>query len=57
MADITMCSREDCPLAEKCRRNPASGTRPNPHAQSWVVWPYEPGEGCDAFYPMEGDDA
>ncbi len=37
MADISMCSSTGCPLRHQCRRNAASGTTPDPVAQSYIV--------------------
>lgn len=34
MPDITMCANDDCPHAETCHRNPASGTEPVPPKES-----------------------
>jgi hypothetical protein len=38
MPDIAMCYHETCPAREHCKRHPDSGTKPNPHWQSVVMW-------------------
>ena len=38
MPDISMCSSDTCVLKGCCYRNPASGTKPNEHRQSWIVF-------------------
>jgi hypothetical protein len=38
MPDISMCGNETCALKDTCYRNPASGTKPNEHRQSWLMF-------------------
>ena len=38
MADVTMCSTHDCPVAATCRRHEASGTRASESGQSRTTY-------------------
>jgi len=54
MPDVSMCDSETCPVKDKCHRNPASGTRPSEHQQSWFMGLLEEGEDCTYYWP-KGD--
>lgn len=49
MPDISMCNDKDCPMAAKCYRNPASGTKPSEFRQSWMASP-RIGEECEYLW-------
>lgn len=49
MADITKCSTEDCPLADKCYRKTAIN---NPLYQAWGNFPIY-GSHCAFYIPTE----
>ena len=55
-SDISMCYHKNCPAREHCKRHPDSGTKPNPHWQSVVLWqPTLKGKvlECDGYWPKE----
>ena len=54
MPDISMCDSETCPVKATCHRNPASGTTPSEHRQSWFMGLREEGEDCVYYWPKEG---
>ena len=52
MSGITMCDADECPLSIACYRHADSGTRPDPHYQSyWARRPESPvGYDCAMFW-------
>lgn len=48
MPDFTMCSDNECPMKETCKRNPASGTEPSDW-QPWVRFNRE-GLACNYYW-------
>ena len=52
MPDISMCAAENCPVAEQCYRNAASGTVPD-DMQSYMRFEPELGEKCCGFWPVK----
>lgn len=59
MPDIAMCGNKDCPAKETCYRHEASGTKPNPHGQTYAIWqPTLKGEvlECEGYWPKWGSD-
>lgn len=53
MADITMCTGENCERKEECYRYTAPV---NPHWQAYFVKPPLTREGCKMFWKTAGDD-
>ena len=53
MPDISMCDSETCLLKTKCYRNPASGTKPSEHRQSWFLGLSKEGDDCVYYWPKE----
>ncbi len=51
MPDISMCASKTCPVAERCYRNAASGTKPEEFLQSYMWFELE-GEACSGFWPI-----
>ncbi|MDB5581354.1 MAG: ATPase [Bradyrhizobium sp.] len=51
MPDISMCNATTCPVAARCRRNPASGTKPDTELQSFMEFEPEKGPECSGFWP------
>lgn len=50
--DIAMCLSETCPSRSLCHRHEASGTRPDPHRQTYTDFQHDPETGkCDDFWP------
>lgn len=49
MPDISMCATAGCPLAARCYRHPASGTKPS-ERQLWVQ--PKGGRSCPMFCPV-----
>ena len=54
MPYFTMCDNRECPYRTRCRRNPASGTKPSP-VQSWAAFslggsPTDP-KTCEGWWP------
>jgi len=45
--------REQCSMAEKCNRNPLSGTVPESKRQSWFDAPPVTETGCNHWMPVE----
>jgi hypothetical protein len=56
MPDISMCDSETCPLKTNCYRNPASGTKPSEHRQSWFMGLPSEGETCNHYWPVADDN-
>ena len=52
MPDISMCPSWQCPSRHSCRRNEASGTRPNDWRQSWMNFDEQRGlaDRCESFW-------
>jgi hypothetical protein len=57
MPDITMCSNIHCPFRERCRRSPASGTKPARSMQYWAHFTITINGECPDFLPKEHPDA
>jgi len=51
MADISMCTREDCPQKKKCHRFTAI---PSPHWQSYIRIANNRMKDCDMFWNNKG---
>jgi hypothetical protein len=49
MPDISMCAAENCPVAARCYRHAASGTKPDEFLQSYSGFEPEKGEACRGF--------
>lgn len=58
MPDITMCTATalGCPVALRCHRNPASGTKPG-DLQVWADFQPSLGAACDGFWSTNKDAA
>ena len=57
MPDITMCKNTKCKFKEKCVRNEASGTKPNPNWQSYSSFETpEHTYDCPWWVSIEGID-
>ena len=53
-SDIAMCRDDACPSRTGCVRHAASGTRPNPHRQTYAAFHREPGDAeCDHYVPQD----
>lgn len=51
MADIALCSIQDCRQIATCKRAQAM---PNPYGQSWLLYdPRSPDGACAQFQPAE----
>lgn len=50
MPDIAMCPNDECPSKATCYRNEASGTKPSPLRQSWMLFEYDPDMGMCFYY-------
>lgn len=48
--DISMCQSQECKVAHLCRRNAASGTKPDPYRQNYADFSPSSKDGCDAFW-------
>jgi len=54
MPDISMCN-QPCPRRFECYRSEASGTKPNYHQQSYMLFPMpakETPEDCHGWWPI-----
>ena len=61
MADVTMCSSVNCPIAATCRRHEASGTRASESGQSRTTYHWRRHRVsdrviCNGFEPASAEE-